>query len=264
MACTTNCNAATVSRNYIYKSAWDLRHRTGYVGLQGQHGGTHSEQFNSSFHSRLGLAVNGINAQSVAGGMGWIWWIGDIGVKVCKSGCHSSGNAMDFTAIRFSNTGVDMNRDWRSSRPLKKRRQYLGVWAGLRSWNSTVLTNTFNSAHWDHIHVDNGANSSVPPLRTNMGTDTKFVQTASNLLNGTNLAVDGSWGNATWTAFDNLLTKFNIECQSPTTNAWQAHAGILLLRHENSIQRQECWLLHESLLLAVSNECQARPQSQAG
>ena len=53
-----------------------------------------------------------------------------------------------------------------------------------------------------------------------MGTDTKFVQTASNLLNGTNLAVDGSWGNATWTAFDNLLTKFNIECQSPTTNAW--------------------------------------------
>lgn len=220
MACTTNCNAATISRNYIYKSSWDLRHRTGWSGLTGVHGGTHNENFNQTFHDRIGLSMSSINASSRSASLGRIRWIGDIGVKVCKTGCHSSGSAFDLTAIKFAQTKVDMNLDWRSSRPLNKRRQYLAIWAGLRSYNTVVLTNAFNAAHECHMHIDNAGLAGTAAIDTSLKSDTTLVQTASNLLNGTSLAVDGVWGSGTATAYSNLLSAFDMSCTSPTTNLW--------------------------------------------
>ena len=85
--------------------------------------------------------------------------------------------ALDITALEFSNTSFDMYNAWRSNQPMDQQRGYLAIWAGLRIYCKTVLTNTFNSAHHDHIHADNDANgvSAPPAIRTTAHTDTAFV-----------------------------------------------------------------------------------------
>ena len=220
MACVTNCSASTISRNYVYNTSWDLRHRTGYNGNYGVHGGTHSENFNSTFHQQLGFAFAGLNGYATIYGPGTIDWIGDVGAKVCKTGCHSTGRALDITAVRLGSTVYDMNVIWRSTQSLANRRKYLAIWAALRRDCTTILTAYYNSAHHNHIHADIDSDTTPPVIRTYMQTDTKLVQHTCNLINGASLAVDGVWGSLTSAAYSSLLQNFKLHCKSPTTNYW--------------------------------------------
>ena len=235
MACITDCDAPTVTRDYIQYSSWELRYRTGFSGLYGVHpANRRSEEFNAAFHQALGNAMYYIYYYGYSARHGQLDWIGEVGAQVCKSGCHSSGNALDITALRFNNTTFDMNVGWRNGQPFVQRRGYLAIWAGLRMYCRTVLTNAYNQAHEDHIHVDNdGRGSAAPPaIRTAASTDTKLIQTTCNLLNGASLAIDGSWGSATTREYDDLLDQLGMACLSPTTNFWHARTLlILIMRH---------------------------------
>ncbi|MCP3882456.1 MAG: extensin family protein [Sulfitobacter sp.] len=156
-----------------------------------------------------------MNHFSTHWGPGSIEWIGDVGAKVCKTGCHSSGRAVDITAVRLGSTTVDTNQAWRGT--TQQKRQYLAIWAAFRRDVGTVLTNAFNSDHQDHMHVDNGA--TAPTIRTSAKTDTTLVQTACNLLNGASLSVDGVWGSGTEAAYQSLLVSLLLHCTNPKSSS---------------------------------------------
>ena len=235
MACIKNCNAPTIERNYLYLPNWELRYRTGWQGNYGLHGTNPSTQnFNAAFHSQLGAAMLVINSYASSYGNGNIQWVGHVGVKVCKAGCHSSGRAYDLTAIKFSNVKFDMNASWRNTQTLAQRRGYLAIWAGLRVYCKTILTYAYDAYHSDHIHIDNDGNgtSSPPAIRTYAKTDVALIQTACNLLNDAGLTIDGMWGSSTASAYNNLLAQFGMTCLSPTTNYWAARTlMILIMKH---------------------------------
>ncbi len=218
MGCATNCSTAKVQRNYLFDTSWSLHHRTGWNGLYGVHGGTHSEWFDSNFHEQVGLGFAGFNHFSFYWGRGSIDWIGDVGAYGCKPGCHSQGRAIDVTAVRLYQSGavIDMNVAWRGTTTEKK--EYLAVWAGLRRDVGTVLSNSYNSAHRCHFHADNGV--SAPTLRQSAKTDTLLTQRACNLLDGAGIAEDGIWGSQTEAAYGSLLTSLGLAGRNPKTNAW--------------------------------------------
>lgn len=218
MTCATQCNAATVGRDFLFGASWGLRHRTGFSGQTGIHGPQHAERFNPTFHTQLGLAFAGLNHYAVFDGPGTIDWIGDVGAQVCKTGCHSTGRAFDLTAVKLGPNVYDMNVIWRPERTLADRRMYLAIAAAMRRDCTTVLTAAFNRDHENHMHIDIDDDVTPPPIRTGARTDTQLVQSACNLLNGAALRVDGSWGPSTAAAYTSLLATLGLGCTSPTTN----------------------------------------------
>lgn len=210
-------NTNPVIRNYIGNTGWELRHRTAFESCNsGTHGGAHSEEFNSSFHSVCGNWINNLNAYASSVGGFTVNWVGDVGVTVCKTGFHGEGRAFDLTQLRFSNgTFVDMNWAWRTSgcATVATRRRYLSIVASLRRHVGTVLTGWYNADHENHIHFDNGV--SLPPIRESARTDATFVQAVCNYMNGESLVIDGDWGPATDAAFGRLLTRLRMGCRDP-------------------------------------------------
>jgi hypothetical protein len=230
MACSTNCSAPVVSRNYLFDESIPLKHRLRFKGLRGVHGGTHSERFNSTFHAQIGYAIGCLQYFSRRNGPGAVSWVGDVGAQVCKRGCHSTGRALDVTAIRFDDgTIVDANVNWRSSQSLRNRRLYLAAWAAFRRDCTTVLTYTYNAAHYNHFHVDIDDDTTPPPIRDYAKTDTTFVQTACNLLDSAGLAVDGIWGRKTSAAYSSLLDAFKMSCKNPKGNYWHMREFVQLI-----------------------------------
>ena len=218
------CATNPITRGWIGRTAYELRHRTGYNASAcniGVHGGAHSEVFNTGFHNLCSDWIVYFNDAVVRTTVGWtVNWVGDIGVTACDdaSSFHFDGRAFDLTAILFTNgSRIDMNRDWRrvsgnSCYSLALRRRYLAVAASLRRYFQTVLTGWYNAAHGNHIHFDNG--SAIGPLRDGAESDTKLVQAACNYLNGENLAIDGAWGPLTEAAFDRLRLDLNMGCKN--------------------------------------------------
>ena len=237
MTCITDCDAPTVPRDYLYSPSRELRHR--YAKNSTDHYNIHrsyanSIDFNAGFHTLVGNAVLTVGHYAAAAGHGTLQWIGHDGAQVCKSLCHSTGRALDITALEFSNTSFDMYNAWRDNQPLAQQRGYLAVWAGLRIYCTTVLTHTFDTFHRDHIHVDSDSNGvgAPPAIRDYMETDSALVQTACNLLNEANLVIDNSWGPLTTQAYNNLLDAFDMNCLDPKANYWHAQVFLgLIARH---------------------------------
>lgn len=237
MTCIMNCDAPTISRNYLFVPSWDLRERSrknDSPPFNVHYSYSQKFKFNAAFHTQISAAANVISSYASAAGHGNLQWIGTDGTYNCKPLCHSTSNALDFTALKFSNTSFDMYNAWRSHQPLSQQRGYLAIWAALRIYCKTVLTNTYDSLHLDHIHADNDARgvSAPPAIRENAHSDTALVQTACNLINGANLTIDKIWGSTTERAYANLLEALGMSCLSPKTNYWHARSFfILIMRH---------------------------------
>lgn len=220
---------SAVTRDWVGNSGWELRHRTGYdTAGRGVHGGRHGEHFDSTFHDTCTNWIKNLNffSTNYIGSTYSVDWVGDVGVgaRGCTgSGYHPRARAVDLTHIRFSNGYYfDANWSWRQNTYHKRR--YLAVWAQCRRYVGTVLTYRYNTAHYDHIHFDNGVSATY--IRTSAHTDTTLVQEACNLLNGESLGVDGAWGSLTEAAYQRLLGKFNMKCYNPKTSS--SHAKIFL------------------------------------
>ena len=239
-----SCNNATITKKYIKYWRMDIRHRTGWNGMWGVHGGRHEEEFNSHFwNEHMNESFRYLDWAAYTFNNGdRIDWIGDIGATNCKpDSCHRSGNALDVTAIKMtSGTYADMNVDWRSWRPLKNRRLYLAVWAALRIENITVIAYEYNAAHENHIHVDWGGVANHVILRKNK-TDTALIQSACNWLNGESLVVDGAWGPNTSAAYNRLLNAFNLDCENPFGNQWSSMRFMRFIAMHGIANRSAGW-----------------------
>lgn len=211
------CSGYTVvTRNYLYDTAHDLRHRTAYNSdLTGVHGGQHNEEFNSTFFTRCGEVVRQLEIRTGK----TIDWIGDIGVGVCKDGYHGSARAFDLSQIRFADgTLIDTNAHWRGT--ATQKRQYIGLAAQCRLVVGTVLTAWYNGDHQNHIHFDNG--TAFVPIRESAESDTGLIQATCNILNGEALTIDKDWGPLTEAAYNRLRAKLKVQCLNPKGNAADA------------------------------------------
>lgn len=227
---------SAVWRNWIGKTSWPLRHRTGYdssgVGI---HGGQHNQHINSTFRDACDNWARNYDfwTRNYPPGSSTytIDWIGDVGIGCCTCGTyHQRARAFDLTHIRFTNGfHADMNWGWRQN--ILHQRRYLSVAAQCRRYHGTVLTHWYDTAfhgedkgHYNHIHFDDGVGN--PPLRTTSYADTVIVQASCNLLNGESLVIDGDWGGLTDNAYKRLLSAFNLQCYDPKSST--AHKNVFL------------------------------------
>lgn len=217
-----------VDRSYISRTSWDLRYRIGVESAYPHnsiHNSSHTGTFHEYFWQRCNSWMNEVNfyAYNYAGKS--IDWIGTYGVGVCSASgpWHPAGRAFDLTRIEFSPGPyfMDGNTTWRSERTLMSKRLYLGIVASARRWMTTVITGwaTYDTAHDNHIHVDDGLSNNVAgPISTGRGVDTVIVQAACNFLNYENLVMDGAWGPATSSAYQRLLSALRMTCYNPLTS----------------------------------------------
>lgn len=176
--------------------------------------------FESAFFGKCGAWANNQSVYgSSYGALGVLDWIGDVGAYVNKDGAHGVGRALDITAAGHANGFVDSNWSWRQGGSTDVRK-YLGTAALCRREVGNVLTRWFNTAHHDHIHIDDYR--AAGPVDTTKQVDTTIVQAACNHLNNAGLVIDGAWGTATENAYVALLDQFNMKCLDPKTNASHA------------------------------------------
>lgn len=131
--------------------------------------------------------------------------IDTFGVHVDKgSEAHDNGRGFDiaqiFATINGSlNSVAHMRYDlWKNTGGATTKARYWAAAASLHYHFRHVLTYFYNSAHHDHIHIDNlvsvGSNSE---FETNSNAQVEFVQATLRYVWGYSLPVDGVWDTAT-------------------------------------------------------------------
>jgi hypothetical protein len=209
MACSVS---DTITRNWVGRTDIEIRHRNGFSSDgKGTHTGQHNERFKSGFFSQLVEWARQVDNYARAyhpDGAG-VAWVGDVGA--CDddppSSYHAQARAYDLTKIHFTDNSIcDMNWSWNQN--LTQRRRYLAIAALCRVYFGNVLTAWYNSAHSNHIHIDN-AYANVPPIRDDVASDTSLVKAACKYLNGADITINGNWNES---AFQNLRDAFGMGC----------------------------------------------------
>lgn len=216
-----------IVRRQLGTAEWDLRGRLrgpapGQVtGFGGPHALTINRDFAETLDRWARNLDHWLHHYGPVVGSRRIAWFGEVGSLACHrpTAAHNRGRGLDLCQVRFTDGDlVDMNASPVGS--LHHQRLYLAVAANLRRYFGTVLTNHYNAAHRDHIHVDDL--TAVAPIRTDKRTDASLVQSAAGLLGGEPLAVDGVWGTRTEAAYRRLLTAFALDCTDPKSSVLDA------------------------------------------
>jgi hypothetical protein len=148
--------------------------------------------------------------------------IGHIGFFVSKyNSCHCIGKAFDLTKVRWNGVDSEPCDGDHASNSRTKRRRYLAVDASLRKHFKWVLDGWYDLPHTSHIHASaHYPVQSTIVLDKNSESDTVFVQAVCNNFDGGGLVIDGIWGNATDSAFNdiNLAWDFSVAACDPFTS----------------------------------------------
>lgn len=163
----------------------------------------------SSFHSRLTNVIRYIKADaSYYGGsaFGTLNFVGHAGAYVCKDGCHGKGRAFDMNYLQWNGYTLNIYGGAHASGTLSVRRRYLAVDAEVRYYMKYTLDGWYNSAHANHIHMDN---HTAVVLSKSSSSDVKFVQAVCNNFNSAGLSIDGVWGTNTQNAWNAINTKWH-------------------------------------------------------
>jgi len=147
-------------------------------------------------------------AKTAPGSYGRLQYIGTAGAYVNKPKYHGLGRAFDLDVVRWRNVTCGPILGHHSYRYRVVRRRYIGVDALARRWFKYVLDGWYNSAHRDHIHLDDGGGALV--FNVNYRSDTVFIQAAANTMIGANLVVDGLYGPKTRAAFARMKNRLGI------------------------------------------------------
>lgn len=146
------------------------------------------------------------------------------GAYNCRNdGCvsaHNYGRALDLDSIKWNGVRCAPYYQDHSDSDRTKRRRYFAVDAVTRRWFRYVLDGNYNSAHRDHIHMDNDG---LPLVCLKDSTsDTVFVQASCNNFMGAGLAVDGVWDSATNDAFERSKNRLGVDGNPHTEEfAWR-------------------------------------------
>lgn len=139
---------------------------------------------------------------------GRLIWIATAGVYVNKPTYHGLGRAFDLDIVRWKNAACRPYRGHHASEYRSRRRRYIGVDALTRRWFKYVLDAWYNSAHRDHLHLDDGGGALV--FNTGYRSDVVFIQRAANVMIGAGLAIDGIYGPLTDAAFHKMKNRVDV------------------------------------------------------
>jgi hypothetical protein len=242
-SCPQGCVVNPIFVNWVGYSSFDIRRRTGYSAGYGVNWGTHSATaqswtFDPKFHAWLGDVVKYINTIAVNHATKAIDWIGCAGVGgVCDDKpYHSTGRAMDITAIRFTDGSVvDCNASW-AVMDRYNNRLYAALIAAARIYAgpSSVLSAGYDSMHSNHVHVDNWWPGG--PLKTSDKGDRVLLRRINQVFGASSNAVDTRpWNDR---QDDSAATAATVaalrlpSCWQIFTNAWHTLGFLdLVARH---------------------------------
>lgn len=139
---------------------------------------------------------------------GSIQYFGTAGAYVNKPKYHGLGRAFDLDMVRWRYRTCGPILGHHTYPIALVRRRYIGVDAICRRWFKYVLDGWYDSAHRDHIHVDDGGGLLL--FRKYYRSDTVFVQAAANLMMGAGLVIDGIYGPRTDAAFTAMKNRLGV------------------------------------------------------
>jgi hypothetical protein len=97
---------------------------------------------------------------------GGLQYFGTAGAYVNKPKCHGLGRAFDLDLVRWSSATRGPILGHHRHRRRAIRRRYIGVDALAQRWFKYVLDGWYNSAHRDHMHLDDGGGALVLNTRS--------------------------------------------------------------------------------------------------
>ena len=164
--------------------------------------------YNTAFHARVVRWIRDLRRLSARYGdspdYDRLQYVVLAGVYFCRNdGCtswHNYGRAMDLDRVYWSSTRqADPYYQDHIAPSRRKRRRYLAVEAVSRRHFRYVLDGYYDTAHTDHIHMDDSALPLVHDKDSRSGV--VFVQQCCNEFLGYTLPVSGVWTSETQTAF---------------------------------------------------------------
>jgi hypothetical protein len=154
------------------------------------------------------------------------------GVYVNKPGMHGQGRAFDLARMRITNrnTGVKFTAfngrydQWRGSTGealTTERVRYWGTLASLHYHFRHVISYLDDSAHHNHVHIDNAiSGSGNSSYSTSSTTQTYYVQAACRYLWGYDTGIDGEWGPQTQGHSSDVLRRVGSDGSITTQSRW--------------------------------------------
>jgi len=138
--------------------------------------------------------------------------INSAGTYIDKTGSyHNKGRAFDIDSIFWK------NKSFVFSNFPKEPSFYLGIEAIFKKHFGTVLTFLYNTAHKDHVHIDNG--SSILFKKTK--STTLFIQAVIVHVFDISIAIDGIWGTETESALTYVLNLLGLSTNINNINIWK-------------------------------------------
>jgi hypothetical protein len=139
---------------------------------------------------------------------GRLRYFGTAGAYVNKPKYHGLGRAFDLDLVRWSRVTCGPILGHHTHRRRAIRRRYIGVDALARRWFKYVLDGWYNTAHRDHMHLDDGGGALV--FNHSYRSDTVFIQAAANVMIDAHLVIDGLYGPKTNKAFRVMKNRLDI------------------------------------------------------
>ncbi|ANM30620.1 hypothetical protein ABI59_15135 [Acidobacteria bacterium Mor1] len=138
------------------------------------------------------------------------------GAFVHKPGYHGLGRAFDIDGIFWE------GRDFVTLDYPARPRIYLAIEAVLRRHFGTVLNYLYNSAHQDHLHIDDGTPVDFYPESESR---VLFVQASLTHLLEEPVQIDGRWGPQTSAAVGRALTAMGSRGRLTSQRTWLKFLG---------------------------------------
>ncbi|WP_299441386.1 extensin family protein [uncultured Phycicoccus sp.] len=198
--------------------------RTHYEGT----GSAASWAYRPSFHDRLNSWLQFWNDNTPSG---WadaseVWGYG-AHTDHRTSEAHNNGRGFDLSRI-YTGSGptrrfyarYDIWKDWAEDDSKRTtRRRYWATSAACHHHFRNVLTYLYNSAHWNHIHIDNlvsGSGNST--FSTSSEAQVMHVQASCKFVWGLGTTIDGVWGSQTASHSTRALRAAGVSSGSITTS----------------------------------------------
>jgi hypothetical protein len=164
-------------------------------------------QVEAAFHAVCLATVKSVKFR-VPDSYGRLKRITSAGTLVQKPGMHGQGRAFDHDAWDFERVRIRPIAQDHGSTQLATRRRYWALAAIMRSHSAHVLHGLYDTAHFDHLHHDNGG-----PIgfSTSSKATVKLVQAiCRDIFGHRTLGVDGVYGAKSQAAVAAAMAKLQL------------------------------------------------------
>jgi len=150
-----------------------------------------------------------------------------------ESVAHNAGRGFDLTQIYTSEGDGDLHQRFRADYDVWRnqsgdnlavtRKRYWATSASAHYHFRWVLTYLYNSAHWNHIHIDNTQSGIALPAFEADVTQVQHVQACCRFIWGKDTYIDGVWGDESKRHSHEVLQRIGKDGFLATSKShWQA------------------------------------------